>query len=178
MSGASLSHSGRTHWFRLDPNRVSWSYNLNTKVDETYGGRVVQLLSVNLDSLTIEVDSGRGGWQYLSSVNRFCRDVMMLQKETGEPAVFSMPSRGWEMKVYLAVLPFADDVENVKYSFTLRFKIQEDVSGVISSDSMNSELNKIREGIGYERNDYNYPSDLVEDEDDLDSDGDVKEEED
>jgi hypothetical protein len=157
MGVVTLSHSGRVFRFRVDPNAVTWTYNLNTKVEETYGGRVVQLLSIRLGDLVVESNSGSGGWPYLKSLIDFCRDVMFQQKETGKPAVFTYPTKGWELEVFLANLPYSDSVESAHFPFRLRFKIQEDVSGVMSSDSMTSELNKIRDGIGYERNDYNYP---------------------
>lgn len=158
MGVVTISHGSRVFRFRVDPTAVSWTYNLNTKVEETYGGRVVQILSIRLGDLTVESNSGSGGWDYLKTVIDFCRDVLFQQKETGRPAVFSYPTKGWEMEVFLSNIPYADQTENTHFPFRLRFKIQEDVSGVISADSITSELDKVRDGIGYERNDYNYPS--------------------
>lgn len=162
MGTFEISHSGKTFRFRVDPNSVRYTYNLNTKVEATYGGQVVQILSVNLGDLIVQADSGAGRWEYFQQLTQFCRDLMFYQKDTGEPATVIYPLKGWELKVYLVSLPYSDSVGNVKYPFTLRFRIQEDVSGVVSSDSMTSELNKVRDGIGYERNDYNYPIGGVE----------------
>lgn len=157
MGVVTLSHSGKVFRFRIDPTAVNWSYNLNTNVDETYGGRVVQLLSIRLGDLIVESNSGSGRWGYQKELVDFCRDILFQQKETGDPAVFSYPTKGWELKVFIANIPYKDEVGNTHHPFRLRFKIQEDISGVISDDSMTSELDKIRDGIGYERNDYNYP---------------------
>src|SRR6476646_702522 len=46
---------------RIDPYNVEWTYNLNTQVFDTYGGQVVQVLSVNIDRLTIDGQFGREG---------------------------------------------------------------------------------------------------------------------
>lgn len=152
-----ISHGSKSFRLTVDPNSVSWTYNLNTNVDETYGGRVIQILSVRLGDLVVDANSGSGRWEYYDRLARFCRDVLFDQKETGQPARFFYPTKGWDLSVFLAKVPFNDEVGNTHHPFRLRFKIQEDVSGVITQDSMGHELDKIREGIGYERNDYNYP---------------------
>lgn len=45
---------------RLPPSQVEWSFSINTSATNTYGGQVVQLLSISFDSLTI---SGQFGWE-------------------------------------------------------------------------------------------------------------------
>lgn len=46
---------------RHDPNEVSWTYTLNTQSFDTYGGQVIQVLSVNINSLIIQGQLGREG---------------------------------------------------------------------------------------------------------------------
>jgi hypothetical protein len=46
---------------RVDPYNVSWNYNINTQTYDTYGGQVVQVLSVNIDGLTIDGQIGKEG---------------------------------------------------------------------------------------------------------------------
>jgi hypothetical protein len=46
---------------RVDPYNVEWTYNLNTQVYDTYGGQVIQVLSVNVDTLTIDGQFGKEG---------------------------------------------------------------------------------------------------------------------
>lgn len=157
MGEATLSHGDLVHRFRVDPNEITWNYRLNTHVDNTYGGRVVQVLSAYIDDLVVQADAGMGGWDYINSLALFCRDFMFRQYETGEPGVFRFPQRNWELKVYLKSIPFADHRDDVKKSYMLRFKVQEDVNGIIAGDTVSAELNKIKDGIGYERNQYNYP---------------------
>ena len=46
---------------RNDIYNVTWNYNLNTAVYDTYGGQVIQVLSVDIDGLTIDGQFGREG---------------------------------------------------------------------------------------------------------------------
>lgn len=46
---------------RLNPTQVNWNYNMNTNIIDTYGGQVVQILSVNIDELIIKGQFGREG---------------------------------------------------------------------------------------------------------------------
>lgn len=59
---------------RLDPNEVSWTYNMNTNIVDTVGGQVIQILSVNIDSLTIAGQFGREGAFGLKSGRQGSRD--------------------------------------------------------------------------------------------------------
>jgi hypothetical protein len=45
----------------LNPYAVNWNYNVNTHVQDTYTGQVVQVLSVNIDKLVIEGQLGIEG---------------------------------------------------------------------------------------------------------------------
>ena len=158
MGIASITHQGKTLRFRTNPNSVTWEYNLKAKVEETYGGQVVQVLSANIDNLRITADAGRGGWPYLESVAHFFRDMLFDQREgRGEPGVFRYPNRGWELKVFALNFPFKDSVPDILKEFTLQFKVQEDVTGIVSSSLIESEMAKLSKGIGWERNEYNTP---------------------
>ena len=159
MGIASITHQGKTLRFRTNPNSITWEYNLRTNIEETYGGQVVQVLSANIDNLKITADAGRGGWPYLESVAIFFRDMLYDQREgRGEPGVFRYPTRGWELKVYALNFPFKDSVEDVLKEFTLNFRVQEDVTGIVSSSLIESEMAKLSKGIGWERNEYNTPA--------------------
>ena len=164
MGVASISHQGKVLRFRTDPNSVTWEYNLKTNVEETYGGQVIQVLSTNIDNLRITADSGRGGWPYLQYVAEFFRDMLFAQREGhSEPGVFRYPPRGWELKVFALNFPFKDSVDDILKEFTLQFKVQEDVSGVVTSSLIESEMAKLSKGVGWTRNDYNTPSMEMED---------------
>ena len=158
MGIASLSHQGKVLRFRTDPNSVTWEYNLKTNTEETYGGRVIQVLSTNIDNLRVTADAGRGGWAYIEQVAIFFRDMLFDQREGfGEPGVFRYPPRGWELKVFALNFPFKDSVEDVAREFTMAFKVQEDVSGIVTTSLIETEMAKLSKGIGFTRNAYNTP---------------------
>ena len=119
----SLSHSGRTLRFRTNPNEFNWTYSLNKKVEQTYGGRVVQLLSTKIDDFVIKVDCGSGRWPYANQVARFLRNVMVAQRD-GVPATFEYTTRGWRLGVYVVSIPFSDAVEEVLREIEIGFKVQ------------------------------------------------------
>ena len=154
----SLSHPTAGNFqFRTNPNEITWSYRLNTKVENTYGGRVVQVLSTNIDDLVVKVDCGRGGWPYLMKVCQYFRDLLVEQRK-GEPASFRYTTRGWHMNVYAVSIPFQDQVDATVRELTLNFKVQEDGSGVVSGQTLSAELKKVHDGIGFRLSDYNNPN--------------------
>src|SRR5687768_5528619 len=63
----SYTHTGlpdkprRTLRLRHNPYEVNWTYNLNTQTYPTYAGEVIQVLSVNIDKLTIQGQLGKEG---------------------------------------------------------------------------------------------------------------------
>lgn len=155
---ASLTFKGRTLRFRTNPNEIWWSYTLNTNVEQTYGGRVVQILSTRIEDLIVKVDCGRGGWEYLTQIVDFIRQMMIDQREGGgTPGTFSYTTRRWNMKVYSLSVPFQDQVTAVNRELELRFKVLEDLNGEISQLSMSSELARLQEGIGFRKSGYNDP---------------------
>lgn len=158
MAIASLSHQGKVLRFRTNPNSITWEYNLRTNVEDTYGGQVVQLLSANIDNLRVTAQAGRGGWAYIEQVSLFFRDMLFDQREgRGDPGIFRYPNRGWELKVFALNFPFKDSVGDVLKDFTMSFRVQEDVTGVVTSSLIETEMAKLSKGIGWERNEYNTP---------------------
>lgn len=153
---ASLAFKGQTLHFRTNPNEVWWSYTLNTNVEQTYGGRVVQIMSVNIGDLVIKIDCGNGGWKYLKKVVDFLRQMMIDQRK-GDTATFEYTTRRWKMKVYALTIPFGDQVTATTRELELRFKVQEDVSGVQSQMALSKELQQLKDGIGFKKGPYNTP---------------------
>jgi hypothetical protein len=107
-------------------DQAQWAYNLNTQVYPTYGGEVVQILSVYIDDLTLGgsittyqqaeliyayfaryfqvATQGRSGTPNISS-----GDAYNLK-----PMRFQYPMRGWDFKLYPKSAPgFRYDVETV-----------------------------------------------------------------
>lgn len=150
----SLSFGGNTLPFRTNPNSIKWNYNLITHIDQTYGGRVIQILGVKMDNLVVKVDCGQGGIPYMMQIVQFMRDLMVTQRN-GQPATFIYTTRGWNLKVFAQNIPFEDQVTATVRELELKFKIQEDVAGVNRSASISDALARLADGIGWTVSQFN-----------------------
>jgi hypothetical protein len=154
---ASLHHPDvGTFRFRSNPKEFNWSYTLNKRVDQTYGGRVIQLLGTRIDDFSFKADCGAGRWEYMNRAAKFMRDVMIAQRG-GTPATFEYTTRGWRFNAYVNSVPFADAVEEVLREFEVGLKVQEDISGVMSRNTLQAELRNLKDGVGFRRSKYNDP---------------------
>ena len=151
---ATLEFGGRVLRFRTAPNSVWWSYRLITHVENTYGGRVVQILGARTEDLTITVECGKGGWNYLRQIVNFMRDMISDQRE-GTPGLFTYTSRNWRLKVFALSVPYQDTFTATTREIELRFKVQEDVSGVQTALGLRSELARLADGVGFRKSEYN-----------------------
>jgi hypothetical protein len=154
---ASLSHPGAGSLrLRVNPKEFNWSYTLTKRIDQTYGGRVIQLLGTRIDDFSFKADCGLGRWPEMNRVAVFMRNVMVAQRN-GVPATFYYTTRGWRFNAYVVSVPFADAVEEVLREFEVTMKVQEDVSGLMSRNTLEAELARLRDGVGFTRNQYNDP---------------------
>lgn len=142
--------------FRSNPKEFNWSYTLNKRVDQTYGGRVIQLLGTRIEDFSFKADCGAGRWEYMNKVANFMRDILIRQRG-GKPATFEYTTRGWKFNAFIASVPFADAVEEVLREFEVTLKVQEDVSGVMSKNTLGAELRRLQDGIAFRRSKYNDP---------------------
>ena len=141
-----LTFQGRTFRFRTNPNEIWWSYELLQNVEETLGGRVIQVLGTRLGDLTVKVDCGLGGVEYLMQVVYYLRDLLSDQRN-GNPATFNYTTRGWKLNVYAMSIPFQDQFDATVREIPLNFKIQEDVTGLMSQVTMDAALASLQDGV-------------------------------
>lgn len=146
--------SGKTFRFRTNPNSIRWKYQLNTNIEDTYGGRVIQVLSANITQLQVQVEAGWGGWPYVVKLAYFMRD-MMNEQRNGQPATFQYTTRNWKLKVFAASIPWTDTVGKPNTKIDMAFNVVEDANGQLQSSTIGSELSRLKDGIGYQRNNYN-----------------------
>jgi hypothetical protein len=144
--------------FKVNPYNVGWGYNLRTHVDDTYGGKVVQILGVDLTSLTIDTAAGGHGLPYVQEFMKFWRDMCIWQQNEQKLAIFSFPSKNYRLSVWADTLNISNSLDNIEHPITMVFQIQEDLAGTLKKTAMTAQLKKLAVGIGYTRNDYNYPS--------------------
>lgn len=155
---------------RTNPNYISYSYNLRTQSYPTYGGKVVQILGVNYTTLLIEIESGSkqvvngqmGDYAYFRSVIQWFKETSLWQRNNKLPIRFTYPARNYVLDVFLKTLVVADSLTNVLRPLQMEMEIEDDFTGILTGDIVDSELSYFQDGIGYEKNPYNSPpSDLV-----------------
>ncbi len=144
----------QTLTFRTNPNSITWDYELITHIEQTYGGRVVQILGTKMDNLAVTVDCGQGGWPYAMYVVQYMRDMMVTQRN-GKPATFTYTTRGWQLKVFALNVPYHDAVQETIRELTLNFKIEQDVSGIQTAASIGEALSALTQGVGFFANQFN-----------------------
>src|SRR3954462_3750322 len=142
---------------RVDPEAITYNYVLNTKVEETYGGRVIQILSTTVTDLTVPCMAGKGGRQYLGQVASFFKNMMVWQRDSQNLGTFSYSPKNINLRVYAAALQIEDSTGNIAFPFVMQFKVMEDISGQAAGNAVDAEINKLKDGVGYRRNQYNDP---------------------
>lgn len=159
---------GQPFW--ADPESVSWTFGVKTRVDNTIGGKVVQVYGIELGLLTVTGSFGRGGWE---EQNRFLeRMTALADSQIGEapnldppqPHRFFWAEKRWDMLVWLsaysepgggeASVTYTEKMANPRWSLALR--IIEDNSGLkqVAEDEY---LRRLSEGIGWTQSIFNGP---------------------
>lgn len=90
MAGITFTHSNPTVGtlsLRLPPTNVSWGYGINTSVTPTYGGQVVQLLSIRFDQLVVNGQFGKEGPSGLIKLTQYFRNYFAVASagDAGDP---------------------------------------------------------------------------------------------
>lgn len=124
--------------------------------DNTYGGKVIQILSVQIQTMSIPIVSGAGGRAYMMSVFNFFRDMMIWQRDTGKPGTFTYTPRNYNLQIYASNLKLEDNLQNVIYPVTMTFNVQSDLAGVVKDQIISAEIAHLQQGIGYTENSFNY----------------------
>jgi hypothetical protein len=159
-----LSFQDQVFRFRTNPNEIWWSYELLSNTEETFGGRVIQLLGTRLGELAVKIECGQGGWDYLMQVVLALRNLLSDQRN-GNPATFEYTTRNWRLNVYSMSIPFQDQFDATVREIPLNFKIQEDVTGVLSQVTMDATFAMLQDGVyapGYPlHNQYNDSTGLL-----------------
>ena len=137
--------------FPFNPDTVSWDYSENIFSQDTLGGRVVQLLSVSLNGMTM---TGRAGSRKeLQKMANAFKGIMEFHVRTLEPVYFKVPSREWSFSVYLQAVPqLSWDVTATSYPYQLQFLVEEDLNGIKTHEINTEALKRLASGIGYDYN--------------------------
>ncbi len=148
----------RNFVFKVDPYDIAWGYTLRSQTTDTYGGKVIQILGVELNNLTINTVAGGDGYPYLEEMRDFFREMGRWQQNYQEPATFLFPPKNYHIKFWGQRFTFDNSLDNVVYPVQITGMIQEDIAGTLKQSIMTEEIKKLAEGIGYVRNQYNDPT--------------------
>lgn len=145
---ASLVAGGTVLTFPVNPYSASWNYSENTVSQDTIGGRVVQLLSVNINNLTVQTVAGSRN--ELQRMATGLQEIMKWHIRTSRPAKFRVPSREWDFDVFVTNVPqLGWDITTTTYPYNINMAIQEDVGGNKTKQILGSQLERLAAGIGY-----------------------------
>lgn len=114
--------------FRIDPQALTWSFQVNTSVVNTIGGRVVQVNGATLSDITLTglygedrskadgtIEYPGRSWRLAKGFARRIREMMdwqardsQIHAKMHQPAVFTYPPQNWRFRVYLKSLADPD----------------------------------------------------------------------
>lgn len=153
--------------FRIDPSRIDWSFQINTSVTNTVGGRVVQVNGATLSDVVIsglygerrdqsaapgEANHPGVSWELARRFEQKIRELMdwqsrdaNLHQRMHQTAIFEYQPKGWKFRVYLKDFKDPDGGGTVtmrpgkfSHGYTLTlFVVQDDSTKLIEAGSVN-----------------------------------------
>ena len=132
-------------------DQADWAYNLNTQTFPTYGGEVVQILSVYINDLTLggsvaTYSQREAIYAYFAAYIQIATQGKNPTPQAGtsaynlQPIVFTYPERNWSFKI------FPKSVPGFQYSYDTVMPTWKMVAFILD-DSANSALNDIKDAI-------------------------------
>lgn len=132
------------------PNSIMWDYTLNTAAFDTLGGRVVQVLSVKIDTLTLAGDAANRDALILLYYN--VNKSQNKQIQTQSPSTLYLPTRNWYFDVWIRAFPqMGWDIRTVTYPYTIQFEVDQNSYSVdeISSSITEAAIGELSDSIGF-----------------------------
>jgi hypothetical protein len=163
---ASLGYEdGPSVTFRINPNSVQWNFVVNTQVQPTVGGRVVQVLGATLSDMTIqgsfgEVKAGPSNQSQVSweLAERFIAGVRSIMEKQAQdsgrfekmqpPPVFNMPLKGWRFSAYIKDIQdpkggtITHSPDHFSHEYVMTLFIVEDLSQSLVKVGANGVINQ------------------------------------
>lgn len=155
--------------FHSGPDEVRWDYSMRIKETKTLGGKVIQILGVDLGDMTVHgrfgVNRGKGDTEAWQDEARFRKHVREWTKRASNqhnpaPVRFTFAPRGWDFRVYIKSLSSTThDVRNPAPEFTITMHVLEDGARALVKDTKDLYLHRLMAGVGWKQTDYNGPTD-------------------
>jgi hypothetical protein len=132
-----------------NPNTVIWNYLLNKQTMDTYGGRVVQILSVATQQMNFSGDAGsRPKLLYLYSQLKKMQDSQIQSQSSAQlviPATFA-ENGAITQSVYIETINLGIDYTTVTHPYQIVFQIEDNE---VTGQLITSALNQIQNAFNY-----------------------------
>jgi len=133
--------------FPFNINSLNWNYNLNTQTYGTIGGRVTQILSAAITTMTIQGEAGNRG-----NLIQFFENFKKIQDNQNEfkvPATLTVPSRNLTFSVWLENFQMGWGPDTVLYPYVIMLEVHQDLNNVATNATMVNAVNRISQGVGF-----------------------------
>ena len=161
MSDAYLELNGYKVYLPYNPNNTYWNYDLNRQVIDTYGGRVIQLLSVSTGGMNLEGEAGsRPKLLQLFNDYKSMQDTQIQLKTAANLFIpTSFAEKGSiNHKVWLSNMDIAISRNSVTYPYRIALEIQEQLSNEFVANTIKDLIHDFnwikKDGVGFVRGGY------------------------
>ena len=157
VASLTSSNGGLVVYFPFNPNNATWNYQLNRQIYDTFGGRVVQLLSVQTGDLTIQGDAGTR--PKLLALYAELKKLQDHETSSGLPSQLLIPLSYAEQgniscSVFFSQFSLGVDTTTVTHPYQLVLKTQDSNFGTLKySDSLGAQMqSRINSDINFAQN--------------------------
>jgi hypothetical protein len=148
VASAFIGNSKVGHEFRFNPDTVNWGFKENVAIKETIGGRVIQVLSVQVQQMIFQGMAGTRRELQRLALN--IDKIMTYNINYRRPVRLTIPSRKWDFLVYPQGLPrIGWDITTVPHPFELTLAVEEDF-GIVTDQILQHEIDRLAKDIGYD----------------------------
>lgn len=170
--------------FRIAPSQVYFTYDVDTAVINTIGGRVVQAYGATLGDVTIQGTVGEDraagleGWELAEAFQRAIGQIVIAQStppSTGQLSgsdgtpmhqpvrfFYGDDQHTWDLMVYVKGLKdiksdytIAHETGKFFYGYTLTLFIVEDNTGTLKAGIIDEFIDRLADGVGWSQSIYN-----------------------
>jgi len=136
-----------------NPNNTTWEYDLNRQIMDTKGGRVVQILSTNVQQMNVQGDAGsRPKLLKLFSDIKALQAAQIQQQNSASlviPAAFA-ENGSIALDVYIQSINIGWDPTTVTYPYNMVLQVEDSANyGALGSNITAAVLNGLSTAFGY-----------------------------
>jgi len=145
--------ANKTYDFPFNINGVEWQYQMNNQSFDTIGGRVTQLLSVKISTMSLQGDAGsRNGLIQLYTNFKNMQDNQNIRQTSMGlyiPIVTLTETTSLKFSVWLTQMQIGWDPTTSTYPYQMQLEVDQDFTGLASGASTANALDKISADVGF-----------------------------